>query len=705
MPVLTDLIDALRTGRVQVVDLTAPLHSGTPILQLPPPFANASPFGLTEISHYDERGPAWYWNDIHTSEHTGTHFDAPVHWVTGQDGEDMARVPPARLVAPAAVLDFSAESDPDFLLEVEHIRAWEAEHGPLPDGGWLLYRTGWDARSEDAAAFLNANETGPHTPGISVECARWLAEESPVLGVGVETVGTDAGAAHSFDPPFPCHSFLLGAGKYGLTQLQNLARLPATGAVVIAGPLPIVNGSGSPARVLALVEPVSASRESTAPHSRRSPSWSGGRWRELGVGHAFGVVGSGNFHVTNALRAAGVPYLAARHEGGAATMADAYTRTSGRVGVLTVHQGCGLTNAMTGITEAAKSRTPMLVLAADTGAAAVRSNFRIDQSGLVGAVGAVAERVHTPGSARGRRRAGVPDRGRAAPHRGAQPAAGRAGRRGARPGSGARAALRSARCGRPPAAVRALAALIAAAERPVFVAGRGARGARAELRALAAASGALLATSAVANGLFHGDEWSLGISGGFATPLAAELITDADLVVGWGCTLNMWTMRHGALIGPAARVVQVDLDADAIGANRPVDLGVLGDVAATAADVLAALRPARGPATARTRCGPRSPPAAAGATSRSTTSPAPTASTRARCPARWTSCCPPSARWPSTPATSWATRPPTCGCRTSTGSASPRASSPSGSAWPPRSAPRWPARTGWRWPRSATAGR
>lgn len=254
MTVLRDLLDALRSRRVEVVDLTAPLHSGTPILQLPPPFANASAFGLTEISHYDERGPAWYWNDIVTSEHTGTHFDAPVHWVTGKDGEDVAQVPPASLIAPAVVLDFSREADPDFLLEVDHIRAWEGEHGPLPDGGWLLYRTGWDARSEDAAAFLNANDTGPHTPGISVDCARWLAEESPVLGVGVETVGTDAGAAHSFDPPFPCHSFLLGAGKYGLTQLQNLGRLPATGAVVITGPLPIVGGSGSPARVLALVE-------------------------------------------------------------------------------------------------------------------------------------------------------------------------------------------------------------------------------------------------------------------------------------------------------------------------------------------------------------------------------------------------------------------------------------------------------------------
>jgi kynurenine formamidase len=252
MPVLSDLWDALRTRAVEVVDLTAPLHSGTPVLELPPPFANASAFGLSEISRYDERGPAWYWNDIRTSEHTGTHFDAPVHWVTGRDAEDVAQVAPQQLLAPAAVFDASAECarDPNFLLEVDHIRTWEDEHGPLPEGGWLFYRTGWDARSGDADEFLNEGRT----PGISVECARWLADESPVIGIGVETVGTDAGAAHGFDPPFPCHSFLLGAGKYGLTQLQNLARLPATGALVVAGPLPIVGGSGSPARVLALVE-------------------------------------------------------------------------------------------------------------------------------------------------------------------------------------------------------------------------------------------------------------------------------------------------------------------------------------------------------------------------------------------------------------------------------------------------------------------
>jgi kynurenine formamidase len=261
MPVLADLLAALHTGRVEIVDLTAPLHAGTPIIQLPPPFKNSSPFRLTEISRFDERGPAWYWNDISTGEHAGTHFDAPAHWITGRDGEDVAQVPATKLVAPAVVIDVAdrVAENPDFLLEVDDIRAWEAENGPLPEGGWLLYRTGWDARSEDAAAFLGVDssgrdDTGPHTPGMSAECAKWLAEEAPIQGLGVETVGTDAGAAHSFEPAFPCHSYLLGAGKYGLTQLQNLARLPATGAVVVAGPLPIVSGSGSPARVLALVE-------------------------------------------------------------------------------------------------------------------------------------------------------------------------------------------------------------------------------------------------------------------------------------------------------------------------------------------------------------------------------------------------------------------------------------------------------------------
>ncbi|MEJ3652639.1 thiamine pyrophosphate-binding protein [Actinomycetes bacterium KLBMP 9759] len=307
----------------------------------------------------------------------------------------------------------------------------------------------------------------------------------------------------------------------------------------------------------------------------------------LGVGHAFGVVGSGNFHVTNALRVAGVPFLATRHEGGAATMADAYTRVSGRVGVLSVHQGPGLTNAMTGIAEAAKSRTPLLVLAGDTGAGAVRSNFRLDQAALVTAVGAVAERVHSAQTALADTvrayRTAVEQRKTVVLNLPLDVQAASV------PGGWTVPALPELTPVRPgKAAVSALAALIAASERPVFVAGRGAAGAGEPLRALASATGALLATSAVANGLFADDAWALGISGGFSSPLAAELIGNADLVVGWGCALNMWTMRHGALIGPGAKVVQVDIDPDGIGANRPVDLGVLGDVGATAVETLAA---------------------------------------------------------------------------------------------------------------------
>lgn len=255
MSAVTDLIAAFGDGSVEVVDLTAPLSETTPVIQLPEPLANTPGFSIEEISRYDDRGPAWYWNVIHTGEHVGTHFDAPIHWVTGREGCDVASVPPEHLVAPAAVIDRTreAQADPDYLLEVQDILGWEEEHGPLPEGGWLLFRTGWDARSHDQEAFLNADETGPHTPGISVECARWLAEEAPVIGVGVETVGTDAGAAHAFDPPFPVHAFVLGAGKYGLTQVQNLARLPATGTLLVVAPLPIRGGSGSPCRVLALV--------------------------------------------------------------------------------------------------------------------------------------------------------------------------------------------------------------------------------------------------------------------------------------------------------------------------------------------------------------------------------------------------------------------------------------------------------------------
>ncbi|GAA2594912.1 thiamine pyrophosphate-binding protein [Actinomadura fulvescens] len=311
----------------------------------------------------------------------------------------------------------------------------------------------------------------------------------------------------------------------------------------------------------------------------------------LGVETVFGVVGSGNFHVTNALAAGGATFVAARHEGGAATMADAYARVSGGLGVVSVHQGPGLTNAITGIAEAAKSRTPLLVLAGEVAASAVRSNFRVDQAAIAIAVGAVAERVHSPESALadvaracrtavGLRRTvllGLPLDVQAAEHPG--PVVIPAGAPLAAP-----AVPVPLLPVPPPAAVARLAGALAAAERPVFIAGRGARlsGAGDALRDLAERCGALLATSAVARGLFGGDPYDLDVSGGFATPVAGELIRGADLLVGWGCSLNMWTLRHGSLVGENAKVVQVDVDAEALGAHQPVDLSIIGDVAETA---------------------------------------------------------------------------------------------------------------------------
>jgi kynurenine formamidase len=251
---LAALVAQIADGAVDVIDLTAPLHQATPILRLPEQFGQTAPFQLHEISRYDARGPAWYWNNITTGEHTGTHLDAPNHWITGKDLDDVAQIPPRRLIGPAAVIDKTAHAsaNPDYLLDVADIEEWQQANGPLPGGGWLLYRTGWSRHGDDPQAFANADDSGPHTPGITPAAAKYLAS-TDLLGVGVETVGTDAGQAGGFDPPYPCHTMVLGANKYGLTQLRNLDRLPAAGSVVIAAPLPIITGSGSPTRVLALV--------------------------------------------------------------------------------------------------------------------------------------------------------------------------------------------------------------------------------------------------------------------------------------------------------------------------------------------------------------------------------------------------------------------------------------------------------------------
>lgn len=255
MSVLEQLVDGLVSGAVRVADLTQPLEVETPVIALPEIFAPSPGLSVEEISRYDERGPGWYWNTIRLGEHTGTHFDAPIHWVTGKDLPDNAcdTIPAGRFVGPACVLDFSRESaeNPDFLLMPKHVEGWESRHGRIPAGAWALFRTDWSKRT-DPAAFFNADENGPHTPGPHQSAVELLIERD-VLGFGVETVGTDAGQAGTFDPPFPCHTFMHGAGKFGLASLANLDQLPPVGAVVIAAPLKLVDGSGSPVRVLALV--------------------------------------------------------------------------------------------------------------------------------------------------------------------------------------------------------------------------------------------------------------------------------------------------------------------------------------------------------------------------------------------------------------------------------------------------------------------
>ncbi|RYD60094.1 MAG: cyclase family protein [Sphingomonadales bacterium] len=251
---LADFAGAIATGAIAVVDLTQSLSEDTPLLVLPEPFGQTAAFSRQEISRYDDRGVAWHWNNFTVGEHTGTHFDAPVHWVTGKDLPDntVDRVPPQSLVAPAVVLDFSAEcaADADFLLTAEHIKAWEATRGAIPAGAWVLFRTDWSKRDVDG--YTNRREDGAHTPGPNTDAIEYLIERD-VLGLGVETIGTDAGQAHFLTPPYPAHTLLHGAGKYGLQCLENLDKLPATGAVVIAPPLKIRDGSGSPLRVLALV--------------------------------------------------------------------------------------------------------------------------------------------------------------------------------------------------------------------------------------------------------------------------------------------------------------------------------------------------------------------------------------------------------------------------------------------------------------------
>jgi len=253
--VLADLATNLVSGDVQVVDLTHRLDPDFPIIVLPPEFGQCAPFRMEEISRYDKRGPAWHWHNISLGEHAGTHFDAPIHWISGRDlpNNTTDTLPVQKLVGQVCVIDCEAESDADddYEMNIAKIAAFESEHGMIPPQSWVLMRTGWSRRC--GADYINLRADGAHSPGPDAAAIRFLVEQRDIIGFGTETVGTDSGQGAHLDPPYPAHYILHGAGRYGLQCLANLDKLPPTGAVLFAAPLKIRQGTGSPLRALALV--------------------------------------------------------------------------------------------------------------------------------------------------------------------------------------------------------------------------------------------------------------------------------------------------------------------------------------------------------------------------------------------------------------------------------------------------------------------
>ena len=256
MSTLIEFASNIANDKTKVVDLTHTLDPDFPVIILPPEFGQCARFRMEEISCYDHRGPAWKWHNISMSEHTGTHFDAPAHWISGRDlpNASVDEIDVKNFIGPICVIDCSdgANQNDDFELTADIIKDWEAIHGTIPPNTWVFMRTDWSKRK--GMEYLNMKEDGPHSPGPTPEAVRFLVEERDIRGFGVETVGTDAGQGAHYIPPYPAHFYLHGAGKFGLQCLCNLDQLPATGAVLMAAPLKIKNGTGSPLRVLALVD-------------------------------------------------------------------------------------------------------------------------------------------------------------------------------------------------------------------------------------------------------------------------------------------------------------------------------------------------------------------------------------------------------------------------------------------------------------------
>ncbi|WP_312409854.1 cyclase family protein [Pseudescherichia sp.] len=253
---IQSIIKNLKSTDIHIVDLTHQLNTSFPTLTLPAEYGQTWAFTKENISSYDEKGPAWYWNNFSCGEHTGTHFDAPAHWISGRDRENntVDTIEVSNFIGEAVVIDAVEEVrlDSNWVLTKEYLQSWEAEHGQIPDNAWVLFRSGWSERINDPEKFANLIDGKPHTPGPDQACVQWMIEERNVRGFGVETINIDAGLSYDWPVAYPCHNLMLGSGRFGLQCLNNLADLPARDILIVAAPLKIEDGSGSPLRVLAI---------------------------------------------------------------------------------------------------------------------------------------------------------------------------------------------------------------------------------------------------------------------------------------------------------------------------------------------------------------------------------------------------------------------------------------------------------------------
>jgi kynurenine formamidase len=229
----------------EVVDLTHDLNDHSPNWE----GTEQSPFSAKQLGSIEKDG--YYSRTFSTQEHYGTHLDAPAHFAKGMWTVD--QIPAERLVRPAVVLDVRAKVNgkPDYEVSVQDIADYESKHGEIPDGAVVMAYTGWEDRWSNAKSYRNAGADGvPRFPGYSLEAATFLIMTRSAVALGIDTMSLDPGASKTY----PVHQFTAKESVYQLENVANLGLIPPAGATIVVAPIKLENGSGGPARLLALVK-------------------------------------------------------------------------------------------------------------------------------------------------------------------------------------------------------------------------------------------------------------------------------------------------------------------------------------------------------------------------------------------------------------------------------------------------------------------